>query len=230
LLSLAVDVQGPGVVRPYTEKFGVTFPVAVDTADVFGQAFGLKAIPVTFLVDEVGIIRLQGGGPNAALLGQIQSVLNEPLTATRADMPQLANARPRDELEQTVARAPDDWQALLALARLNDADGQFAAAIMQLETAAKLRPREGSLPFLWGLVLIHQNQKATALNKLKLARDLNPENWRIRKQIWAIEHPDRFYTSDSPDFNWQKEELAREKGAKHSDQAESSNRNESKTP
>ena len=28
-----------------------------DTADVFGAAFGLKAIPVSFLVDEVGIIR-----------------------------------------------------------------------------------------------------------------------------------------------------------------------------
>ena len=71
------------MVKPYTQKFGVTFPVAVDTADVFGQAFGLKAIPVTFLVDEVGIIRLRGGGPNAALLQQIEAVLREPLSKMR---------------------------------------------------------------------------------------------------------------------------------------------------
>ena len=66
------------MVKPYTQKFGVTFPVAVDAADAFRQALGLKAIPVTFLVDEVGIIRLQGGGPNAAMFQQIEAVLREP--------------------------------------------------------------------------------------------------------------------------------------------------------
>ena len=214
MLSIAVDVQGPGVVTPYTQKFGVTFPVAVDTADVFGQAFGLKAIPVTFLVDEVGIIRLQGGGPNAALLRQIETVLKEPVTPTRGAMPQLATAQPKDELERTVARTPDDWRARLALARQYDVEERFADAVSQLAAAAKLQPRESGIPLLWGLVLLHQNQKEQALDKLKLARDLDPENWRIRKQIWAIEHPEKFYTRDSPDFGWQKEELAREKNAK----------------
>ncbi len=95
LLSIAVDVQGTAVVQPYTQKFGVTFPVAVDTADVFGQAFGLKAIPVTFLVDEVGIIRSQGGGPSPALLDQIESVLKERPVSVRAGPPQLPAAPSR---------------------------------------------------------------------------------------------------------------------------------------
>ena len=174
------------------------------------------AIPVTFLVDEVGIIRLQGGGPNAALLRQIETVLKEPVTPTRGAMPQLATAQPKVELERTVARTPDDWRARLALARHYDAEGRFVDAVSQLAVAAKLQPRESGIPFLWGLVLLHQNQKEPALNKLKLARDLDSENWRIRKQIWAIEHPDKFYSSDSPDFGWQKEELAREKNAQNS--------------
>lgn len=126
-------------------------------------------------------------------------------------MPQLAAARSRDELEKAVARTPDDWRARLALARVYDAEERFRDAVSQLEPAAKLRPRESGIPFLWGLVLLHQNQKAKALNKLRLARDLDPENWRIRKQIWAIEHPDKFYYRDSPDYTWQREELAREK-------------------
>jgi len=201
------------VVTPYVEKFGATFPVAVDTADVFGQAFGLKAIPVTFLVDEVGIIRLQGGGPSADLLRQIETVLKEPLAPTRAAIPQLAAARSKADLEQAVAGEPDDWRARLALARLYDAERRFVDAVSQLEAAAKLQPRESSIPLLWGLVLLHQDEKENALLKLKLARDLDPENWRIRKQIWAIEHPDKFYTGDSPDFGWQKEELARERSA-----------------
>ena len=175
---------------PYVEKFGVKFPVAVDTADVFGQAFGLKAIPVTFLVDEVGIIRLQGGGPSADLLRQIETILGEPMARTRAVIPQLASARSKADLERGVAGEPDDWRARLALARLYDAEQRFADAELQVEAAAKLQPRESSIPFLWGLVLLHQNQKEDALAKFKLARDLDPDNWRIRKQIWAIEHPD----------------------------------------
>jgi tetratricopeptide (TPR) repeat protein len=201
------------VVAPYVEKFGATFPVEVDTADVFGQAFGLKAIPVTFLVDEVGIVRLQGGGPNADLLRQIETVLKEPTAQTRATIPQLATTQSKGDLEKTVARAPDDWRARLALARLYDAEKRFADALSQLEAAVKLQPGEGSIPFHWGLVLLHQNQKENALVKFKRARDLDPENWRIRKQIWAIEHPDKFYAGDSPDFGWQKEELARENSA-----------------
>ena len=32
----------------------------------------------------------------------------------------------------------------------------------------------------------------------------------IRKQIWAVEHPERFYPAI--DWDWQKEQLARERG------------------
>ena len=212
ILSIAVDVLGAEVVRPYTRKFGVTFPVAVDPADVFGAAFGLKAIPVCFLVDEVGIVRLRGGGPTAALLDQIETVLREPSTALRAVQPQLPAARSKADLETALARNPADWKSRLALARLYDEGEKYAEATGQLEAVAQSQPRNAEIPFVWGLVLLHQQQKDSALAKLKQARDLDPENWRIRKQIWAIEHPDKFYTSESPDFGWQKEELAREKG------------------
>ncbi len=198
------------MVEPYTQKFGVNFPVAVDAADVFGQAFGLKAIPVTFLVDEVGIIRVRGGGPNPALLQQIEAVLREPRSKMRGAMPQLASARSKEDLERVVSGAPDDWRARLALARLYDAEARFPDAISELEKATKLQPRDAGIPFLWGLVLLHQKQKEEALAKFKAARDLDPENWRMHKQIWAIEHPDKFYTGESPDFGWQNEELRRE--------------------
>ena len=213
LLSIAVDVQGAQVVRTYTQKAGVTFPVAVETADVFGHAFGLKAIPETFFVDEVGIIRLHGGGPSADLLRQFESLLKEPVSSVRAVTPQLPGARTRTELESAIEKSPTNWQSRLALAELHDAENQFADAIAQLELAFKTQPRDASIPFVWGLVLLHQNQKDAALAKFKQARDLDPTNWRIRKQIWAIEHPDKFYSADSPDFGWQKEELAREKSA-----------------
>ncbi len=198
--------------RPYVEKFGATFPVVVDTADVFGQAFGLTIIPESFLVDEVGIIRLHGNGPTPALLEQIEAVLKEPASNVRAELPQSPAARSKTDLENAVARAPEDWKARTALAQLYADEGKFAQAVRHLEAAAKAQPAEASVQFTWGLVLWREGQKEAALVKLKQARDLAPNNWRMRKQIWAIEHPDKFYTSDSPDYGWQKEELEREKG------------------
>ncbi len=201
------------MVTPYTRKFGVTFPVAVDTADVFGRAFGLKAIPVSFLVDEVGIIRLRGGGPDPGFLRQVDAILKEPTTAVRSQPPALPASRSLEELESAVEATPGDWRKRLALAEAYDSARRWPDAEGQLQKAADVAPQEASIFFTWGLVLFHQDRKEDALAKMKQARDLDPNNWRIHKQIWAIEHPEKFYRSDSPDFGWQKAELAREKAA-----------------
>ncbi len=38
----------------------------------------------------------------------------------------------------------------------------------------------------------------------------DPDHWNLRKQLWAVENPDKFY--DGPvDYGWQKEQLAVEK-------------------
>lgn len=55
-----------------------------------------------------------------------------------------------------------------------------------------------------------QGLTAEALVKWKEAMALDPDNLVIRKQIWAVEHPERFYASDKVDYAWQKEQL--EKG------------------
>ncbi len=115
------------------------------------------------------------------------------------------------ELAQKVTASAGDWQSRLALARAFADAGRHADAIAQLEAATKLKPGESSVPFTWGLVLLEEGKKPAALEKLRHARDLDPDNWRIRKQIWAIENPDKFYTGESPDFGWQNEQLKKEK-------------------
>ena len=207
-------MQGGTVAKPYTDKARVSFPVAVDTADVFGQAFGLKAIPVSYLVDEVGIVRLSGGGPGGEFLKQVEALLAEPLAKVRSRPPRLAAGRSRAELEKAVEDRPADWQSHLALAQLDADAGRGSNALARCETAARLQPKEAAVHFTWGQVLLRLERRDDALTQLKQARDLDPANWRIRKQIWAIEHPDKFYSGHSPDFGWQKEELAREKAAR----------------
>ena len=51
-----------------------------------------------------------------------------------------------------------------------------------------------------------------ALVLLKKALTLDPDNYIIRTQIWAIENPERFYTGPV-DYSWQKEQLQRERSS-----------------
>jgi len=37
---------------------------------------------------------------------------------------------------------------------------------------------------------------------------LDPDNWLIRKQYWALKAPDKFYnTGDTPDYKWQRKQI-----------------------
>ena len=36
--------------------------------------------------------------------------------------------------------------------------------------------------------------------------EVEPDHWNMRKQLWAIEHPERFYNGDV-DYGWQKEQV-----------------------
>jgi tetratricopeptide (TPR) repeat protein len=210
LLSIAVDVQGPEVVAPLVKKHKVAFPVVVDSADAFGAAFGLKAIPISFLVDEVGIIRLRGGGPSPDFLEQVEQILKEPRSNVRAATQQGAAALSLDARRELAARHPEDGAARLALAQALEQSGDLAAALTESRAAARLRPTDAMAAFTQGLVLLRQGQRNVALTQFKRARDLDRGNWRIRKQIWALEHPDKFYGAQGIDWDWQKEQSARD--------------------
>ena len=61
--------------------------------------------------------------------------------------------------------------------------------------------------------LLNKNKKEQALTQLELAQQSDPKNWLIRKQIWAIKYPDRFYKGPI-DYNWQRQQLKKEQGVK----------------
>jgi peroxiredoxin len=56
ILSVAVDLQGPEVVKPYVE--GTTFRTVVDTENKLSSIFRFKIVPNGIFVDEEGTIRL----------------------------------------------------------------------------------------------------------------------------------------------------------------------------
>ena len=71
-------------------------------------------------------------------------------------------------------------------------------------------PTEASARFQLGLVLLEVDKKEEAMAEWRKALALDPQNWIIHKQIWALEHPDKFYDGDV-DYSWQKAQLEAEK-------------------
>lgn len=69
---------------------------------------------------------------------------------------------------------------------------------------------EATARFQLGLVLLDGGKKHEAMAEWRKALALDPKNWIIHKQIWAVEHPDKFYEGDV-DYGWQKAQLEAEK-------------------
>ena len=69
---------------------------------------------------------------------------------------------------------------------------------------------EAAARFQLGLVLLEAGKKDEAMAEWRKALALDPKNWIIHKQIWAVEHPDKFYDGDV-DYGWQKSQLETEK-------------------
>lgn len=63
--------------------------------------------------------------------------------------------------------------------------------------------------FREGLELYRVGRTGEALTRWRQGLKLNPDNYLIRKQIWAVENPERFYEGDI-DYKWQQEQMARE--------------------
>jgi len=60
-----------------------------------------------------------------------------------------------------------------------------------------------------GQALLALGQREQAAAEWRWALYYDPENFTIRKQIWVLEHPEKF--APAIDFDWQKETLARER-------------------
>lgn len=171
VVSIAQDVQGPRVVRPWLERAGTTFRTLVDRHNEVGKMYSLKYVPVAIITDAQGRLVRPVGGVD------------------------IGDATFRAQLES--------WAAT----------GDIPSAWLEAETTQirelTLSEREADARFQLALVLLETERKEEALDQLRLAVRADPENWLIRKQMWAIETPEAFY--DGPvDFTWQKAQLQRE--------------------
>ena len=67
---------------------------------------------------------------------------------------------------------------------------------------------ESNEMFREGIELYRQGRVEEAVALWRRGLAIEPRNYIIRKQIWAVEHPEKFYDGDV-DYVWQKDQLAK---------------------
>jgi hypothetical protein len=109
-----------------------------------------------------------------------------------------------------------DEQGRLAHRRLGGFDirkPETTALVQQFATtgavpadgAAQLRPSEHD-HFERGYALYLAGDLDSAARIWREGIAVEPDNWNMRKQLWAIENPGKFYDGDV-DYAWQKEQV-----------------------
>ena len=83
---------------------------------------------------------------------------------------------------------------------------EWLAEQMQEDVVGGLDHDKAIAHFQRGLDYYQRGNTEEALVEWKKGRDLEPDNWVIRKQIWAVEHPEKFYNGEV-DYGWQRQQV-----------------------
>jgi hypothetical protein len=120
-------------------------------------------------------------------------------------MVDIADEAFRNELEQwiTSGESPASWLDGYELSGPRSLSGNEQASDDHLQKAVDL---------------LDKSERDSPLEELRQAARLDPENWLIRKQEWAIEAPEAFY-GDEVNYEWQTARIKAENEQSESDSA-----------
>ena len=105
---------------------------------------------------------------------------------------------------------PDDFAAVERFLAGQD-PGEAAAGTVAPYTLGPLERELVATKVRLGGLLLERGQRDEAVAEWRSALHRDPENFLIRKQLWAIEHPEKFHPEI--DFAWQQEQLRQEREA-----------------
>jgi cytochrome c biogenesis protein CcmG, thiol:disulfide interchange protein DsbE len=80
ILGVSTDAAGPGVVREFLEERGITYPVAMATGAIVRDFEGVRALPMSYLIDRRGRVRhvVRGYFNELSLRQAVDRLLREP--------------------------------------------------------------------------------------------------------------------------------------------------------
>ncbi len=158
--------------QPWHDKANAEFVTLVDSQNILGNRYNLKAIPYGVMIDAAGRM--------------VKSPFN-------------INVSNKDTILML-----ENWLS----------DPTYNATLLRnlkpLNKSQNPQVIEANARFQLGLTLLEIGKKTEAMAEWRKALALDPKNWIIHKQIWAVEHPDKFYDGNV-DYGWQKAQLEAEK-------------------
>jgi tetratricopeptide (TPR) repeat protein len=215
LIAVAMDAVGKDVVRSFVDQARVTFPVAIDSADCLWDLLSFDHIPNGYYVDERGVIRYLKVGGFDIRESLNAKIVDDLLSEKWSKKPLKIPERTKRSFKQEIAELAEQVKSLtrgvekrLRLADLLVKTGQFRKAAREYDTILVQQPKNARALFAKGVVCLREGKTAPAISSWKKAFAQEPANWVIRKQIWLLQFPERFYPRIQ--YDWQNEQIRRE--------------------
>jgi len=171
--------------------------------------YDFDVVPNCLFLDEQGVIRfLHIGGfeiERPEIVHQVEALLAADFST--ADPPRFVRQESLNVelLRAEVAHNPGDPAMHFALGETLMREQKLSDAEAAFRRASDLDPADWSAPFALGTSIYQQGNKDEALRWWKIALERDPKNFTVHKQIWWVEHPEKFWPTI--DTDWQREQL-----------------------
>lgn len=210
-----MDAGGIPACKQYYSEAKASYVTLVDSQNALADALGFKVIPNGFFLDEAGrLVRGIVGGfevRSPRTIEAVEAFLAQPKVEPDATKKPVRDEERLAELLARIEADSEDADARLEAGKTLMRLGKPAEALEHLRAAADALPKSASAQFALGSCLLALDSKTDALGQFRKALALDRENYVIRKQVWMIEHPEKFFPEI--DWAWQREQLAKERKA-----------------
>lgn len=211
LVSIAMDAL-PERARDFAEQSGCTFPIALDSRNLLNSVLGVKTVTNAFLLDEEGRLRWQHlHGFRVArpeMLAMAERVVEGDLEEFVASPGVVQESLEVESLRAELAERPDDSDYLIMLAEVLGREGRDEEALTTYRRVIELQPAESTAYYATGSLLLAAGRNDEALAAWRSGLEIDPMNFTLRKQIWMVQFPERFYPEI--DMRFQVEQIKRE--------------------
>jgi len=211
LVGVAIDALPDGA-RDFTLQSGCTFPMALDSRNLLNAILGVKTVTNAFLLDEEGRLRWQHlhgfRVQRPEMLAMAERVVEGDLEEFVANPGVAQESLAIESIRAELADHPDDPGFLLMLAEALSQEGKDEEALATYARVLELEPDNSTAHYARGSLLLAADRPEEAIEAWQAGLEVDPMNFTLRKQIWMVQFPERFYPEI--DMRFQVEQIKKE--------------------